>query len=322
MPNGRSLTSSVAEKAVSRRNALVLRLAVVVRQVLEPRDQPEAAPVDLVRARVVANVVRLPRPVGEKRHTPFARSEVVAEPRARWTGNHVPGADRVILTLAAVFDLSRRRPELERALSFEDDEDFLVCGVAVRRCAGVAVLQVAPVEARADCAGLDRHACPAPRVAVVLRVDLARVDDVRGPGRRLREAWLARCGLTVPRTQPTRHLEDEAGVVAHHVSAREVCDVRADSLAEGEHVQPVVARTEGVLLTHAMHDAVAGADLVRLALLYDEPGPVQHEDNLFGVQLAQKRRRPATRFDLDAIDVDLLATGGITECRPRRAHVT
>src|SRR4029453_12394123 len=49
------------------------RLAVVVIQILEPGDQPEAAEVDLVRTRVVADVIRVARAVGEKGHATLAR---------------------------------------------------------------------------------------------------------------------------------------------------------------------------------------------------------------------------------------------------------
>src|SRR5829696_8441952 len=106
------------------------RLAVVVVEVLEPGDQPEPTEVDLVRARVVADVVGPPRPVGEEAHAGAARPEPVREPRPRGTRDHVARAERVLLVGAALADALRARVQLEHALALEHDEDLLVRRVA------------------------------------------------------------------------------------------------------------------------------------------------------------------------------------------------
>ena len=65
------------------------RLAVVVVEILEPGDQAEAAEIDLVRARVVADVVRVARAVREigeaRRRPPDAVGDARCSPGARST---------------------------------------------------------------------------------------------------------------------------------------------------------------------------------------------------------------------------------------------
>src|SRR5215831_13324663 len=53
-------------RVVSPGEASVLGLAVVVRERLQPGNEAKTPPVDLVGARVIADVVRSPRPVHEK----------------------------------------------------------------------------------------------------------------------------------------------------------------------------------------------------------------------------------------------------------------
>src|SRR6478752_8874934 len=59
------------------RSYLLLRLAVPVVEVLDAADDAEAAPEDLVRARVEAHVVRLPGAVDEHRAPVLAGDEVM-----------------------------------------------------------------------------------------------------------------------------------------------------------------------------------------------------------------------------------------------------
>src|SRR5262245_31815480 len=122
--------SSLASVFLHPRSA---RFAVVVVEVLEPCDQPEPAEVDLVRARVVADVVGPPRPVGEKRQARLAGAKRMRDPRPGGTRDHMAGPDRLLLVGDAGADALRARMELQRSLAVEHDEDLLVGGVAVRR---------------------------------------------------------------------------------------------------------------------------------------------------------------------------------------------
>ena len=75
------------------------RLAVVVVEALEAGDDAHAAEVDLVRARVVDDVVGLPRAIGEERERLVLRSEVVRDPRRRRPRDDVAGAQLMDLFL-------------------------------------------------------------------------------------------------------------------------------------------------------------------------------------------------------------------------------
>src|SRR5437868_52342 len=322
MPNGRRPDASVAEKRVSRPYPLVLRLAVVVREVLEAGNQTEAAPVDLVRSRVVANVVWLSRSVGEKRHAALAGAEVVRDARARRPRDDVSCANRMLLALASVLRLRGRGPELERSLPCEDDEDLLVDRMAVRRRAGVAVVQASPVQTGAYGARPDRHPHPAARVAFVLRVDLVCVDDVDRTRRRRGKFRLAGGGFAVPRARALGDVERDAGVVTDDVRPQEVRVPRDDPFAEREHVEPVVACAQRVDVGDAVDDAIARTDLVRLVLLNRPARTGEHEEDLLRVELAVDGRRPASRLDLDAVHADALRAGRVAEIGPRAAHMS
>src|SRR5438067_12848756 len=100
---------------------------------LEAGDQADAAEEDLVRAGVVADVVRVTLPVGEIGQTALARVQRVGHAGARRPGDDVAGADRMLLGLAPLLSASRAGPELEQALALEDDQDLLLGRMAVRR---------------------------------------------------------------------------------------------------------------------------------------------------------------------------------------------
>src|SRR5256885_11855009 len=72
--------------------ASVLGLAVVVVERLQPSNEAKTTPEDLVRARVVANVVGSPGTVREKSHTRWSRSKVVRDRGAGRPRDHVSGA--------------------------------------------------------------------------------------------------------------------------------------------------------------------------------------------------------------------------------------
>src|SRR5688572_29198155 len=152
------------------------RLAVVVVEVLQPGDQPEPAEVDLVRARVVADVIRLSRAVGKEGQARLARPEPVREPGPGRARNHVAGTDRMLLVDAALAHALRARVQLEYALAVEHDEELLVRGMAVRRRAFAAGGEVAPVEPGPLGAGLPCEPLPAP-FRLRAAVDVVDVDD-------------------------------------------------------------------------------------------------------------------------------------------------
>src|SRR4249919_1333371 len=79
----------------------VVRLAVAVVERLKPREQPDATEVDLVGARVVADVVRLTGPVREVRDPVGAGDDRVRGARPGWPCDHVAGAELVRLALRA-----------------------------------------------------------------------------------------------------------------------------------------------------------------------------------------------------------------------------
>src|SRR5690348_195691 len=112
---------------------------------LQASNQTQAAPVDLVRSRVVANVIRLSGSVSEKRHAAVSCAEMMGNAGTCRPRDDMTRANRVLLALAAVRYQRGRRPELEDALPVEDDEDLLVGGVAVRRRPGPSLAQVRPV---------------------------------------------------------------------------------------------------------------------------------------------------------------------------------
>src|SRR5215213_454719 len=133
--------ASQARRTLYRRDTPALHitlLAVPVLEMLDAADHPEAAEEDLARARVVRDVVRPARAVREVRHAAVAADEPVRDPRRGRARDRVARSNGVILSCRQAALLhDRRRPELERAAPFEDDEDLLFLGVAMRRRAGL-----------------------------------------------------------------------------------------------------------------------------------------------------------------------------------------
>src|SRR2546430_4282437 len=87
-------------------------LAVVVVEVLQARHQPDATEVDLVRARVPDDVVRLAGAVCEVGDPVRAGDERVGDPGRRRPPDDVAGSQPVRLVLGPA--CGRRRPEPER----------------------------------------------------------------------------------------------------------------------------------------------------------------------------------------------------------------
>src|SRR5206468_12496033 len=91
----------------------VVGLAVVVVEVLQARHQADAAEVDLVRARVPDDVVRLAGAVREIRDPVRAGDERVRDAGPGRPADDVAWPQLMRLGLSAC--VRRRRPELERA---------------------------------------------------------------------------------------------------------------------------------------------------------------------------------------------------------------
>src|SRR5260221_8316653 len=165
---------------------LLARFAVPEVERLDTADHTEAAPEDLVRARVPDRVVRTSRPVDQHRQSVRAGLERVRDPRHRRARNYVARADRDVLPLDALRQRNGRRPELERAVAVEDDEDLLVLGVALRDRAMHSRVDPFPVEPSlvGALAGRERRGHERLRP---LMLDLIDVDDV----------WRARGGIAV-----------------------------------------------------------------------------------------------------------------------------
>src|SRR5690349_11493014 len=82
-------------RALRRRPSVVLdRLAVEVVEPLDPAAHAEAAPRDLLRARVPAHVVRVARAVDEHFDALRARAERVRNARTGWSHDYVAGPER------------------------------------------------------------------------------------------------------------------------------------------------------------------------------------------------------------------------------------
>src|SRR5919201_5600379 len=118
---------------------LKLGLAVPVVEPLDAPDHPDSAQVDLVGARVVDDVVRLPRPVGEVRQPRLACNEGVGDARPRRAGDDVPRPHGDPLEPrrppdpAAELDLPLLVAEEQRASTLQHDEQLLLGGMTVRR---------------------------------------------------------------------------------------------------------------------------------------------------------------------------------------------
>src|SRR4029077_3364069 len=80
-------------------NRLLLGLSVVVIERLQPGDEAETTPVDLVRSGVGTNIVWLTGAVGEEGHRLLPGPQEVGDPRARRAGDHVSGPELVGLAL-------------------------------------------------------------------------------------------------------------------------------------------------------------------------------------------------------------------------------
>ena len=96
--------------------------------------------------------------------------------------------------------------------------------------------------------------------------------------------------------------------------SREPGHGRDRTLAEHEHVETVGAGDQRVrFLADTVDDAVAGADLVRLAVLPREAAACEHEEDLLLGDLDVHWRRLLCRGHARASHADLDGAGGLTE---------
>src|SRR5581483_7666705 len=68
-------------------------------------------------------------------------------------------------------------------------------------------------------------------------------------------------------------------------------------------------------------DAVAGANLVHLAVLPGEPVAAEHVDDLLGEAVRVRRRRQPAGIDADAVDADAHGARRVAETLPFRGHL-
>src|SRR5262249_26457816 len=145
-------------------------------------------------------------------------------------------------------------------------EDLLLGRVAVRRRSLLAGGERAPVQPALRRAG--SHGEPL-RPAPELRLDVVEVDDRRRPLSRVRPLEVL---PAVERMGPPARL-DPRGVEPRDADLRQVGTRHATSRPVDEHVEAAVAAAERVgLAQRGVDEAVAGTDLVRLAVLPGETG--------------------------------------------------
>src|SRR4029079_3380649 len=111
------------------------------------------------------------------------------------------------------------------------------------------------------------------------------------------------------------------GAEPGHVRPWQVCCLRLAALAEGEHVEPLVPRTQRVRLENAVDDAVAGTDLEGAIREQADTRAGEPEEDLLLAGLAVERRRPLARIDLNPGDADRLRPGGGAEIGPETRDV-
>src|SRR5947208_3455317 len=291
----------------------VVRLAVVVVEVLKPRHQADAAEVDLVRARVPNDVVRLAGAVGEVGDPVGAGNDRMRDPSSRRPGDDVARTEVMRLGLAP--RVRRRRPELQRPGPLEHDERLGLLRVAVRWAAALRVLAADPVQARAlRAGGRGEHL-----VAVFVEGHVVERDDVVGPLPGLGELEVAHLGLDIP------------GVVHAPLDPRVAEPDRSRTRqppvldrvtgSEDEVVEPIRASLERVLeVVGDLNDRVAGANLEDGLVLPEQPRAAEDVVDLLGTAVRVRRRREPAGLNPHTIEADPLRAGRVAEPLPGRGH--
>src|SRR5919197_3814037 len=155
-------------------DALVELFAVPVVERLDAADHTDAAPEELARARIPADVVLIARAPRDQLQSALAGAERVRDARSRRTGDDGAATNRLLFRLARV----ERRRQLERARPVEHDEDLLLGRVTVRRGREHSGLELDVREPRPARAGRACRVSTSPS-AVQLRLDVGDVDDRR-----------------------------------------------------------------------------------------------------------------------------------------------
>ena len=184
-----------------------------------------------------------------------AGEEGVRDPGTRRPRDHVPGPDRDVLAALTGSSRTRRRPELEHALSFEDHEHLFLLGVAVRHRAAL------PARPAPSAAGLlralrcrERRRSSSSRCASSSTSSTLRMLSGLGDGSPCSSG--AACGLGVPGIVVTAL--DPRPPDPDRARARKPADLCRVTRAEDEVLEPIGPGDEGVLvLVRAVDDAVA-----------------------------------------------------------------
>src|SRR3954471_16430720 len=290
-------------------------LAVAVREGLEPCEQPDAAEGNRVRARVVADVVRLLRPVGEVGDAVRAGDDRVGDARARRPRDDVSGTQLVRFALDSELGRCGGRPELERAAALQHDERLGLERVDVRDRAALAGRPPDRVEPGALRPGRRGEQL----VSVLVEGQLVEGDHVRRPLARLRELELADSRLELPRVVDPSLGPDVAE--AQRPRAGEPAVLDRVARPEDEVVETVGPALEGVLeVIRDLDDRVAGAHLADGFVLPLQPGAREHVINLLGEPVRARRRREPAWVDPHTGEPDALRAGRIAERLPRSRH--
>src|SRR4029450_7583137 len=267
-----------------------------------------AAEVDLVRARVVTDVVGVAGSVGKHRHSRVACAGRMGDARRRGSRDDVSRTNRMLLVA-----------EDADPVAFEDHEELLLRRVAMLGRAQLSGRDPVVVDPGVDGAGghaeiptLDVYVATAP----LRGLDLVDVDDATRARAGLRQLRLGKLGLHRPLV--TAVDVDDRVRDANHAQPREVGVRPFGPDAEGERFDAVLARDEAVrLAVDEVDEAVARADLIRdvvVALVLTLPGQTgaaKDEEDLL-VTLAVQRGRALAWIDADPV--------GANPDRARRAR--
>ena len=157
---------------------------------------------------------------------------------------------------------------------------------------------------------------------VGLRFDVFDVDDRRRPLRfRLRpvDRWLPIPWMKLLE----RRFLDHTGNAPHHSRARKRAGRKVFARPEREHVESVVAGTHGMRLVEVLvHDAVAGADLVGLAVHPRQTRTGEHVENLLRLAVRVRGSRLLAGLHLDALHARSIGPCRRAEVAPGCADVS
>src|SRR6187200_3519290 len=204
------------------------------------------------------------------------------------------------------------RPELERSLAGEDDEDLLLGAVAVWRVVELAcrnLEQLQPRLVRTRGSAEVAHGARDARALAFIGLDVLDVHDPAGPFDELPDLRRPGRSLAFPRVVVGRALEHPRRPEPRDTRPWEQRICRIVPLAEREDVETVRAGLERVRVhQREMDETVAGTDgeslLPRPVALHRDPAPVEDEEELFVRAFEVERRRPLPRVDPDPLDAD------------------